>query len=82
MPLSIFKTHSKILGVIPTTEQSLIYDLKTFVHKTKDSDKKHAYTDYLRVLLKYMPPRPLKNSDPHWMWDCQEIFSRGFHSDG
>ena len=51
MPLSIFETHTKILGVIPTTEQSLIYDLKTFVQKTKDSDKKHAYTDYLRVFF-------------------------------
>ncbi len=54
-----------------------------------NSDKKHAYTDYLRVLLHLcafsrrerkdyllLPPRPVKNSDPQWIWDCQEMFSR------
>jgi len=34
-----------------------------------------AYSSYLRVLLKHLPNRPLKLSDPDWMWKCQEVFS-------
>ena len=48
---------------------------------------KLIYIEYLHILLKYIPSerldnakhyrpnRPLKNLDPEWMWNCQDIFS-------
>jgi len=27
--------------------------------------------DYVNKCVQYMPPRPVKNSDPQWIWDCQ-----------
>jgi len=27
--------------------------------------------DYVNKCVQYMPPRPVKNSDPQWIWDYQ-----------
>ena len=80
MPLSIFDTHTQILGVIPASKKLLIDELCSFVKtvQPRHADKKYTYSDYLHILLNYIPRRPLANNDPGWMWDCQEVFSRGF----
>jgi hypothetical protein len=76
---SIIDTHYEMLKVIPEYQKQLIFDLIEFISKletnTKNFNKKHIYSDYLRVLLKHVPNRPLKLSDPDWMWNCQEVFS-------
>jgi hypothetical protein len=68
-----------MLKVIPENKTQLIFDLIEFINKletnTKNFTKKYIYSDYLRVLLKHIPNRPLKMSDPDWMWNCQEVFS-------
>jgi hypothetical protein len=77
---SIIETHNEILKVIPKNKSELIYDLEQFVNTL---DKfvlnylitRAAYSSYLRVLFKHLPNRPLKLSDPDWMWNCQEVFS-------
>ena len=76
---SIIDTHNEMLKVIPEYQKQLIIDLIEFINKlkinTKNFTKKYIYSDYLRVMLKYIPNRPLKLSDPDWMWNCQEVFS-------
>ena len=82
MPLSILETHVQILGVIPASKTQLIDQLCAFVNtvQPRHADKKYTYSDYLHILLNHIPQRPLSNADPNWMWDCQEVFSRGFHT--
>jgi hypothetical protein len=76
---SIIDTHNEMLKVIPEYQKQLIFDLIEFINNletnSKNYTKKHIYSDYLRVLLKHMPYRPLKLSDPDWIWNCQEVFS-------
>ena len=76
---SIIDTHNEMLKVIPEYQKQLIFDLIEFINNletnSKNYTKKHIYSDYLRVLLKHMPHRPLKLSDPDWIWNCQEVFS-------
>ena len=73
---SIIDTHNEMLKVIPENKNQLITDLSEFINKLgKNFTKKHIYSDYLRVMLKHIPNRPLKLSDPDWMWNCQEVFS-------
>ena len=76
---SIIDTHNEMLKVIPENKTQLTSDLIEFINKletnTKNFNKKYIYSDYLRVLLKHMPNRPLKLADPDWMWNCQEVFS-------
>ena len=86
-PLSIIETHKAMLDVIPTGNTKLIQDLSIFIVKIQDEKRpqkyyieKHVYTDYLHVLLKHLPKRQLINSDPIWMWNCQEIFSNSFNN--
>lgn len=81
MPLPITETHNNIICVIPKCHKQLINDLESYIIKVtpRHSDKKYTYKEYLRILLTHMPNRPLKNKDPQWMWDCQELFSSGFH---
>ena len=82
MPLSILDTHTQMLGVIPDSKKLLIDELCAFVNAVhpRHADKKYTYSDYLHILLNHIPQRPLTNKDPGWMWDCQEVFSRGFHA--
>ena len=76
---SIIDTHNEMLKVIPEYQKQLRSDLIEFINNqvtnTKIFTKKYIYSDYLRVMLKYIPNRPLKLSDPDWMWNCQEVFS-------
>jgi hypothetical protein len=77
---SIIDTHNEMIKVIPKYKNQLIIELIDFINKVENNLKnkletKHIYSDYLRVMLKYMPNRPLKLSDPDWMWNCQEVFS-------
>ena len=76
---SIIDTHNEMLKVIPENKKQLISDLIEFINKletnSKNFNKKYIYSDYLRVMLKHIPNRPLKMSDPDWMWNCQEVFS-------
>lgn len=77
---SIIETQNEMLKVIPENKTELIIDLDRFVN-TLDKmvpnylTTRAAYSDYLRVLFKHLPNRPLKLSDPDWMWNCQEVFS-------
>lgn len=77
---SIIDTHNEMLKVIPENKIQLTFDLIQFINKVETYSKnilttKHVHSDYLRVLLKHIPNRPLKLSDPDWMWNCQEVFS-------
>jgi hypothetical protein len=77
---SIIETHNEILKVIPFTHRELIDNLDQFINTLDNfvpnySITRAAYSSYLRVLLKHLPNRPLKLSDPDWMWNCQEVFS-------
>lgn len=76
---SIIDTHNEMLKVIPEYQKQLRSDLIEFINNqvtnTKNFTKKYIYSDYLRVMLKHVPNRPLKLSDPDWMWNCQEVFS-------
>jgi hypothetical protein len=80
MSLPILEVHSQIIKVIPSIEKKLISDLSIFILTVSPTNcnKKLVYEKYLRILLKYMPQRILQNSDPQWMWSCQEIFSYSF----
>jgi hypothetical protein len=69
-----------MLKMIPENKNQLIFDLIQFINKLEMYSKnilttKCVHSDYLRVLLKHIPNRPLKLSDPDWMWNCQEVFS-------
>jgi hypothetical protein len=77
---SIIDTHNKIIQIIPENQINLIDDLIKFIKSNKTKSLKYLtlkiiYIDYLNILLKYLPNRPLKNYDPEWMWNCQDIFS-------
>ena len=77
---SIIDTHNEMLKMIPENKNQLIFDLIQFINKLEMYSKnilttKCVHSDYLRVLLKHIPNRPLKLSDPDWMWNCQEVFS-------
>jgi hypothetical protein len=78
--IPLIEAHNKIMQVIPVTQKNLITDIEEFMITKKNvpSDKM-LYSNYLQVLLRHMPPRLLRNSDPEWMWKCQEIFSGSFH---
>ena len=78
--IPLIEAHTKIVQIIPVTQKNLIADIEEFmvVKKNIPSDKM-LYSEYLRVLLNHMPRRILRNSDPDWMWQCQEIFSNSFH---
>jgi hypothetical protein len=86
MTISIIDAHSEIIKVIPEKQKVLINDLQIFINKLHDEKRrpkylteKHVYVSYLNVLLEHLPNRPLENSDPKWMWDCQEVFSKSFN---
>jgi adenylate kinase len=77
---SIIDTHNQMIKVIPETQRELIADLIKFINTLQKRPSKylmerHNYVSYLNVLLKHLPNRPLKFSDPDWMWKCQEVFS-------
>jgi len=79
---SIIETHNEILKVIPTDKRELISDLNRFIDALQKNKTpkiylvtKPIYNDYLRILWKHVPNRPLKLSDPDWIWNCQEVFS-------
>lgn len=82
MPLSLIEAHTKIIKTIPTHRKSLIEDLELFMinAKNKPTDK-NLYTQYLRIILKYVPKRELTNKDPEWMWNCQDAFSSSFNNE-
>ena len=84
--LSIIDAHKNIINIIPETLKVLISDLNIFIQKLQEEKRpqkyyieKHVYVSYLHVLLKHLPRRQLVNSDPNWMWDCQEIFSKFYN---
>jgi len=77
---SIIDTHNQMSRVIPENQKHLITDLTNFMNTLGTTTEKYltskqVYTNYLQVLLAHMPNRPLKNADPLWMWNCQEVFS-------
>ena len=79
---SIIETHNEMLKVIPQNKRELISDLNEFIDQLQTTKNpqiylatKSIYNDYLRVLWKHVPNRPLKLSDPDWIWNCQEVFS-------
>ena len=84
--LSIMDAHKKIINIIPGTQKALLCDLNVFINKLHGEKRpqkyyieKHVYVSYLHVLLKHLPRRQLVNSDPKWMWDCQELFSISYN---
>ena len=86
MAVSIIDAHKEIIKVIPEKQKALICDLHVFINKLQQETRrpkyfteKHVYVSYLDVLLEHLPRRPLLNSDPNWMWDCQEVFSKSFN---
>ncbi len=80
MERSIRDIHKEMLEVIPEDQVDLIEHLKGFnanvqnlyEHQLKS---KFWHLRYLHILLEYLPKRPLTNSDPDWMWNCQSVFS-------
>ena len=77
---SIIDTHNEMLKVIPPDKRELITDLTNFINKYSNNTliyltARSTYSDYLQVLWKHVPKRPLKLSDPNWVWNCQEVFS-------
>lgn len=79
---SIIETHNEMLKVIPQNKRELISDLNEFIDQLQTTKNpqiylatKLIYNSYLRVLWKHVPNRPLKLSDPDWIWNCQEVFS-------
>jgi hypothetical protein len=79
---SIIETHNEMLKVIPTNKCELIADLNGFIDQLQTTknpqiylETKQIYNNYLRILWKHVPNRPLKLSDPEWIWNCQEVFS-------
>jgi hypothetical protein len=86
MALSIIDAHSEIIKVIPEKQKALLCDLQIFINNLQNEKRrpkylteKHVYVSYLNVLLEHLPNRPLTNSDPNWIWDCQEAFSKSFN---
>lgn len=80
MPLPIGEAHVNIIQTIPPHKTALIDELEKFIIITKNrKTDQNLYSQYLRVLLKHMPQRPLVNKDPDWMWNCQEAFSNSFN---
>jgi len=84
--LSIMDAHREIIKVIPENKRELICDLNIFIKNLHGEERpqkyyieKHVYKSYLHVLFKHLPKRQLVNSDPNWMWDCQEIFSNSYN---
>jgi hypothetical protein len=85
-PLSIIDTHKAIINVVPENQNHLLDDLCNFITKLNEEKRpqkyyteKHVYVSYLHVLLTHLPKRKLNNSDPSWMWNCQEVFSSSFN---
>jgi hypothetical protein len=79
---SIIETHNEMLKAIPQNKRELISDLNEFIDQLQTTKNpqiylatKSIYNSYLRVLWKHVPNRPLKLSDPDWIWNCQEVFS-------
>ena len=86
MAVSIIDAHKEIIKVIPEKQKALLSDLEIFINKLQQEKRrptylteKHVYVSYLDVLLEHLPRRPLTNSDPNWMWGCQEVFSKSFN---
>jgi hypothetical protein len=86
MTVSIIDAHKEIIKVIPEKQKTLLGDLEIFINKLQQEKRqpkylteKHVYVSYLNILLEHLPNRPLANSDPNWMWDCQEAFSKSFN---
>ena len=80
MPLPIGEAHANIIQTIPPHKKALIDELENFIIITKNrKTDQNLYSQYLRVILKHMPQRPLVNKDPDWMWNCQEAFSNSFN---
>jgi len=84
--LSIMNLHKEMINVIPENQKALIYDLNVFINKLQEEKRpqkyyieKHVYVSYLHVLFNHLPKRQLVNSDPNWMWDCQEVFSNSYN---
>ena len=85
-PVSIIDAHTEIIKVIPEKQKALLCDLQIFINKLHDEKRrpkylteKRVYVSYINILLEHLPNRPLTNSDPNWMWDCQEAFSKSFN---
>lgn len=83
--LSIMDVHKEMINIIPENQKALICDLNVFINKLHEEKRpqkyyieKHVYVSYLHVLFKHLPKRQLINSDPNWMWDCQEVFSKSY----
>ena len=77
---SIIETHNEMLKVIPTDKREIIADLNKFIDQCYNKTPiylatRSIYSDYLQILWKHVPNRPLKLSDPDWIWNCQEVFS-------
>jgi hypothetical protein len=79
---SIIETHNEMLKAIPQNKRELIADLNNFIDQLQTTknpqiylETKQIYNNYLRILWKHVPNRPLKLSDPEWIWNCQEVFS-------
>jgi hypothetical protein len=77
---SIIITHTNMINLIPENQIKLITDLINFIKKIQTRSEnylssKSIYRTYLHIILQHLPRRPLKNSDPEWMWKCQEVFS-------
>ncbi len=80
MDKTIIETHKEMLTVIPPEQINLINDLNNFIYSVRNYTEENLksrllYLRYLYKILDHVPNRPLKNSDPTWMWDCQAIFS-------
>ena len=78
-PLSIVDTHNAIINVVPENQKQLLDDLCNFISKLNEEKRPQKYYTEKHVLLRYLPKRQLNNSDPNWMWDCQEVFSSSFN---
>lgn len=79
MERSIIETHKEMLLVIPEDQIGLINSLNEFIYSVRNYlevslKSRLLYTRYLYKLLDYIPNRPLINSDPTWMWNCQAVF--------
>ena len=80
MEKSIIETHKEMLLVIPEDQIELINSLNQFIYSVRNYSQeslksKLLYLRYLYKMLDHIPNRPLVNSDPTWMWNCQAVFS-------
>lgn len=80
MEKSIIETHKEMLLVIPEDQVELINSLNQFIYSVRNYSQeslksKLLYIRYLYKILDHIPNRPLVNSDPTWMWNCQAVFS-------